>query len=223
MTIINKKTILFFSISTLIFNGCVSKQELQIKPSNMAVIKAKPLKSKNIWKKTLASNRTKKESVDCYATPIDYSKPPSVKNFSIKMPKKLFKNSYRADKIIENKSYGAYVYKETSADTTIKKDHYVNANKYVAPVVSYVNTSSGKYSTSNNTAIQVGAFRQYDGAKVYMKRYKALSRKYKVAIQTGRKNNHPLYRVRIEGFQNKAEAKRFMYSYGIRDAFVVIN
>ena len=213
MNIINKKTILFFSISTLMFNGCVSKQELQIKPSNMAVIKVKPLKRKNIWKKTLASNTTKEACVDCYATPIDYSKPPSVKHFFTKNPKKLLKS----------KSYGAYAYKETSADTTVKTAHYVNSNNYVAPVVSYVNTSYGKYSTSNNTAIQVGAFRQYDGAKAYMRRYKALSRRYKVAIQPGRKNNQPLYRVRIEGFPNKAEAKKFMYSYGIRDAFVVIN
>lgn len=204
-------------------NGCVAKNEFETKSktktkTNVMVVVNK-VKSKNTWKKvspskkfTINTKNTKKEDcIDCYATDIDYSKPPSASNNAlIKTPKKP----------LNTKNFGGYDYIETVSDTTVKNNTYNSNNKYVVPVVEYVNTSYGAY--SGNTAIQVGAFRQYDGAQKYMKRYSVLSSKYKAAIKKGTKNNKPLYRVRIEGFKNKAEAKKFMHNYGIRDAFIVI-
>ena len=218
MNIINKKTILFFSISTLMISGCVSKQELQIKPQNMAIVKVKSLKNKNIWNKKLYSNIKKEDCIDCYATPIDYSKPPSVTSsmFTKVSSNKVFK-TYSRNKIVENKHYGNYGYIETASDTVVKRNNYINRKVVSAPRT--INSSYGSYSTG--TAIQVGAFSKYAGAKTYVNKYNALVENYTVAIKTGRKNNKLLYRVRIEGFKNNSEAKNFMKSNGISDAFLV--
>ena len=136
MNIFNKKTILFFSISTLMINGCVSKQELQIRPHNMAVIKVKPLISKSIWNKTLSPNIKKEDCIDCYATPMNYSKPPLATTKTIA-------------KVIKTKRYGAYDYTETEADTTVKANNYasVNVNQYILPAVSTINSPYSSYDT----------------------------------------------------------------------------
>jgi cell division septation protein DedD len=217
MNIFNKKNILFFSISTLMFNGCIAKNEFKTKSVTRVMPSSNLVQRKNVWKQVRPSiikrkNTNKEDCIDCYATPINASKTPSVTRTSIK--------------VIKTKRYGAYDYTETAADTSVKTNSYtrVNANRYVLPAVSTLNSSYGSYRTyskSKNTAIQVGAFRKYAGAKIYMKRYNALSNKYKVSIKTGIKNNRPLHRVRIEGFVNKSEAKKFMYRYAIKNAFLV--
>ena len=210
----NKKIIMFFSISTLAINGCAVKNEFKTNSASRAVVTSKPIKNfktlkrvkpKVIWGKKLALTTKKEDCVDCYATPIAYSKPLA-----------LATNSYKTDKVIDTQYYGAYDYTETGTDRRVKINTYA---KVSPPKI--VNSSYGSYSISSDTAIQVGAFRKYSGAKVYMKRYNALSDKYRVSIKRGRKNNKPIHRVRIEGFQNKIEAKRFMYSYGIKDAVLV--
>ena len=204
-------------------NGCVAKNEFETKSPTRVVVATNQVQSKNLWKKVIPSKPKKEDCIDCYASPLDYSKPPSASNnMFAKLTTKPVKRSYREEKVINTKYYGAYDYTEKASDTTVKTRNDVTTPAYVAPAVSYVNSSYGTYSSDITTAIQVGAFRKYSGAKVYMKRYNALSSKYKVTIKTGRKNNEPLHRVRIEGFKNKAEAKKFMYSYGITDAFVVI-
>ena len=217
MNIFNKKTILFFSISTLMFNGCVTKNELPVKSPTRVMISPKVLPAKVIWKKlkppSLINKKDNKKDdcITCYATPTSYSKPPSAtKTFNAIKPKR----------------YGAYYYTETASDTTVKKNNYtsINTNRYSLPAVSIINSpynSYSTYSTSTNIAIQVGAFRKYSGAKIYLQRYNALSNNYNVTIKTSTKNHKPLYRVRIEGFNNKSEAKRFMNRYGIRNAFLV--
>ena len=198
-------------------NGCVGKNELETKSATRFMPSSNLVQTKNVWKKFKTpiikkKNTQKEDCIDCYATPVNYSKPPLV--------------SSPFTKAIKIKSYGDYDYTETASDTTVKTNEYtsLSTNQYILPTVSTVNSSSGSYSTyenSNNIAIQVGAFRKYSGAKIYMKRYNALSSKYKVSIKTGTKNNQPLHRVRIESFKNNIEAKRFIYSYGIRDAFLV--
>jgi len=222
MNIFNKKNILFFSISTLMINGCVGKNELETKLATRVMPSSNLVPRKNVWKNFKTpiikkKNTQKEDCIDCYATPVNYSKPPL--------------ETIPFTKAIKTKSYGAYDYIETEieaeADTTVKTNEYtsLSTNQYILPTVSTVNSSSGSYSTYENSnnivAIQVGAFRKYSGAKIYMKRYNALSSKYKVSIKTGRKNNKPLHRVRIEGFKNNTEVESFMYSYGIRDAFLV--
>jgi hypothetical protein len=219
----NKKTLIFFSLSSLMFTGCIAKNEVYKKQ-----VQVHKVKTKTLWNKSVFSKVKKDDCIDCVATPIatassiDYSKPPSrANNLFAKVINKPLKTAYKQDKVIDSKNYGAYDYTETASDTAVKRSTYVR-NKHIAPAVSYENTSYGRYSAKGNIAIQVGAFSQYDGAKTYKKRYSALSSKYQVTIQTGTKNNKSLHRVRIEGFKNKAEAKKFMYSYAIRDAFVVI-
>jgi rare lipoprotein A len=75
--------------------------------------------------------------------------------------------------------------------------------------------------SKEKTAIQVGAFRRYAGAKIYAKRYGVLSHRYKTVIKKYIKDSRPLYRVRIEGFKNEKEAKRFMSRYSLNGAFLV--
>jgi len=74
---------------------------------------------------------------------------------------------------------------------------------------------------SQKTSIQVGAFRRYAGAKIYAKRYGLLSHKYKTIIRKDIKDNLPIYRVRIEGFENEHQAKVFMSRYSLNGAFLV--
>ena len=229
MNTLNKSTLLFFSVSTLIINGCASKNEFETKYPTRFMVSDNQVQSKNTWNKTMPSSiipSTKKEDcLDCYATPMDDSVAPLVSNTFIKVLDTPAKIIYPERKRIDTKHYGRYGYTEKASDTSVKVNNYVSSNQFVTPAVSYVNSSYSSYGTygqNADTAIQVGAFRQYDGAERYMRRYNVLSNKYKVTIKTISKNNRPLYRVRIEGFRNQAEAKKFMYSYGIRNAFVVI-
>lgn len=199
------------------FNGCVAKNKLPVKSPTRLMVSPTVVPTQVVWRKLRVPSLIKKKDnkkddcITCYATPISYSKPPSVT---------------KAFKAIKPKRYGAYDYTETASDTTVKRNNYtsVNANRYRLPSVSVINSpynSYSTYSTSTNIAIQVGAFRKYSGAKIYLKRYNALSNNYNVTIKTSTKNHKPLYKVRIEGFNNKSEAKRFMNRYGILNAFLV--
>jgi hypothetical protein len=184
----------------------------------MAVIKVKPVKSKSIWKKTVYSNIKKEDCLDCYATPIDYSKPPSARNsLFTKAVIKQTSQRYKRNKIVENKRFGNYGYKESLSDTSVQSNNYVNRKLVTAPRA--VNSAYSSFSTG--VSIQVGAFSKYTGAETYLNKYNALAENYSISIKTGTKNNKPLYRVRIEGFKNTSEAKNFMLSKGISGAFLV--
>jgi len=74
---------------------------------------------------------------------------------------------------------------------------------------------------SKKTSIQVGAFRRYAGAKIYARRYGLLSHQYKTVIKKDIKDNKPIYRVRIEGFENEHKAKAFISRYSLNGAFLV--
>ena len=219
-------------------NGCIPKHELVVMSPKRVMVSSnviqtqKVVQPQNTWKrfKPLAvknENTNKKDCIDCYAAPIDYSKPPSASNNAFsRTVKKPFRSTYAKNKMSSTKHYGSYAYTEKASDIIATRDNYenVNANRYVLPVISTMNNSYnsyGSFSKSSDTSIQVGAFRKYSGAKIYMKRYSALSSNYRVIIKTGRKNNQPLYRVQIEGFKNNIEAKRFMDNYGIQGAFLV--
>lgn len=207
MNIFNKKTILFFSISTLIVTGSIAKNgfERELSPQ---------VSTKTAWGKSNQLNTKKKnDCVNCYATGLTKSFAKVKRSNSIKKAKK-------------TKYYGTYAYTESAADTKIKtkKAKKVNHNRYVLPAISSISSSSGKYRTYSkniDTAIQVGAFRRYEGAKIYKRRYNALSNKYNVSIKRASINHKPLYRVSIEGFKNRAKAKKFMNTYGIQNGFLV--
>jgi len=74
---------------------------------------------------------------------------------------------------------------------------------------------------AQKTSIQVGAFRRYEGAKIYAKRYSLLSRQYKTIIKNEFKESKPIYRVRIEGFATEDDARNFMSRYSLNSAFLV--
>ena len=80
-----------------------------------------------------------------------------------------------------------------------------------------------KEAHSSSTAIQVGAFRRYAGAKIYANRYGMLSNKYKTVIKNGLKDNRPIYRVQIEGFLNDNEANAFIAKYSILNGSFLVS
>jgi len=251
MNISNTKTILFVSISTLMINGCVSKHERITMVPQRVMVPSTVVPTQNSWpifEEPVVIDQTninKKDCIDCYAAPI-YSSKPSVskRSFAKRVVTKPFKissnvkrsfsrrairplaSTYTKKEIMNTKHYGSYAYTEKASDRIAKIDNYesTNANRYVLPVVSPMNNSYrsyGAFSNNSDISIQVGAFRQYSGAKRYVKRYSLLSNNYRTIIKTGNKNNQPIYRVRIEGFKNNMEAKQFMNSYGIQGAFLV--
>ena len=211
-------------MSVIAMSGCASKAVAESDVRSIDVVETKVAKSTWKSKKPLAFNKSKKDDcVDCYA----------------KLPGKSTK------KIAVSKSSEpvySYDYSNAPADTygandlepavdnyaqnnsypyDLAEDPYVAHNTY--PNQSTASTKPTIESFSNKTAIQVGAFRKYAGAKVYAKKYSLLSNRYDVEIKKNVKDNRPLYRVRIEGFSNRSEAKEFISKYGITEAFLVRN
>jgi len=158
------------------------------------------------WKKI--ENKTKKDCVDCYAN-IDGIKKESV--YSYDDSKSSVTKTHNKD---------GYKYQLSLSDTYGKED-----NKRATKMVTFndkLKVRRGNYK-SKKIAIQVGAFRQYSGAKVYAKKYAILSaNKYKVEILAGAKDQKPIYRVRIEGFSSRAKAKEFKKKYSLTGAFLVL-
>lgn len=201
-------------------NGCISKNHSEKKPQVQNVIQVKKVERKVAWKQKVRLSSKKNDCIDCVAAPINYSKPPVLitRNFTQKYKRPIEKKPVVKNKL---KHYGAYGYIEKASDTTVKKDNYLR-NKTIVSARPINNSSYGSYFTkSKNIAIQVGAFRNYRSAKSLLRRYSALSNNYNATIKKGMKNNKTLYRVRVEGFNNRSEAKKFMYSYGISDGFLV--
>lgn len=223
MNTFNKKNILLLSISTFMMTGCFSTRTLIVTSERTFLPASALMKTTSTWKKSRAvsiKNPKKDDCIDCYATDIIPSKAPVVTRTFAKLNTKAVNNyslppiSTQANRV---KRYGSYEYIEKVEDLPV-------VNTYTLEELSPINSAYGSYSTyanSNNIAIQVGAFRQYSGAQRYKRRYSALSNKYNVNIKTSIKYNQPLHRVRIEGFESENEAKRFMNTYGISNAFFV--
>jgi len=223
----------------------------RVSSQRVVMLPSIPIETKNLqqpqksWKRfkpliTKSVNKSKTDCVDCYATPIEYPKSSSVSKRSFSgVAKKPFKISYNhssapidyskpPSNMSSIKHYGRYSYSEKvpDSDNVAITQSYKNENfnSYILPTVSSINNSYNAYGTfSNNSdiSIQVGAFREYDGAKRYARRYRVLSSKYRTTIKTGTKNSQPIYRVQIEGFKSDREAKRFMNNYAIQGAFLV--
>ena len=119
--------------------------------------------------------------------------------------------------------YATALVEPKSIETEDETKYYASYNYVEMP--EETNSAYGDYLLEENNliSIQVGAFRKYSGAKRYKQKYRLLSSNYTVEIKTVQKENKPLYRVRIEGFSDKFEAKEFMDRYGIRNAFLARN
>ena len=230
-TILNNKLLLLSTVGILMMNGCVAQENFQ--KSSFAQPKNVVKKSKT-WKNI---TQEKEDCPDCYASDLDpkksvnsntfqskerisydYSKAPAnLEDTYVEYKAKVSEPSY-VDNVIDTQYYGAYDYSVAPTDT------YVEAqNIKVTPQQSYVNSSRDSFSTklTSYTAIQVGAFRHYSGAKKVAKKYSLLSNQYSVKIETGMKDNQPIHRVRISGFHSKGQAKLFMERYASNDAFLV--
>jgi len=75
-----------------------------------------------------------------------------------------------------------------------------------------------------NFGVQVGAFRRYEGAKIYRRKYAHLHPKYKPVIKKfSDVDGAPLYRVWLMGFDSEDEARDFKNTHNMPGAFIVRN
>jgi rare lipoprotein A len=75
-----------------------------------------------------------------------------------------------------------------------------------------------------NFGVQVGAFRNRQGAEIYRKKYAAVHPRYKPVIKRfSDVDGAPLYRVWLMGFDSEGEARDFKNSYNMPGAFIVRN
>lgn len=205
-------------MSIIVLSGCTLTAGAVSDVQSIDVVeKSTPAKSSWSMKKGLASNK-KDDCLDCYVTvpgksgdKIERNKPskPVYSYDYSNMPADIYDNKVEEKTFVNNNAYPSNRVEDPYAQ------RYTIQNSALArPTIE---------SFSNKTAIQVGAFRKYAGAKVYAKKYNLLTDKYNVEIKKNVKDNRPLYRVRIEGFSSRSEAKEFISKYGITEAFLVRN
>ena len=180
------------TVSSLILSGCVNKQEFQ---TTALTSTANTLQVKPFKRTNVWKNisKVKEDCIDCYATDVPLNR--GVRLTSLPSQKDI------------NYEYTQLPIKHT---------------KYT-PKLSTYNSSRDNYNMhiSSKRVLQVGAFRNYAGAKKTARKYDLLSNKYSVKIESGLKDNIPIHRVRIAGFNSRDEAKAFMSRYAINDAFLV--
>ena len=76
----------------------------------------------------------------------------------------------------------------------------------------------------SNFGVQVGAFRRYEGAKTYQRKYSKIYRRYKTIVKRfDNIDGSPLYRVWLMGFGSEEEARDFKNSHDLAGAFIVRN
>ncbi len=76
----------------------------------------------------------------------------------------------------------------------------------------------------SNFGVQVGAFKRYEGAKIYKRKYAALDSRYKPVIKKfSDVDGTPLYRVWLMGFGSEQEARDFKACNDMDGAFIVRN
>ena len=70
--------------------------------------------------------------------------------------------------------------------------------------------------------VQVGAFRRYQGAQIYKQQYGSLDRRYRPIVKRFENvDGAPLYRVWLMGFRSEEEARDFITSFHLEDAFII--
>ncbi len=76
----------------------------------------------------------------------------------------------------------------------------------------------------SNFGVQVGAFRRYEGAKVYQRKYSSMYKRYNTIIRRFDDiDGAPLYRVWLMGFRSEEEARDFKAQNYLEGAFIVRN
>ncbi len=72
-----------------------------------------------------------------------------------------------------------------------------------------------------NYAVQIGAFRNKDGAYRYAKKHKHEQGRYSSRVVAGQKDGVALYRVFLTGFKSEGEARDYKSSDGFSGSFIV--
>ncbi len=76
----------------------------------------------------------------------------------------------------------------------------------------------------SNFGIQVGAFKRYEGAQTYKRKYASYHSRYKPVVKKfSDVDGEPLYRVWLMGFGSEQEARDFKNSNDLEGAFIVRN
>jgi len=76
----------------------------------------------------------------------------------------------------------------------------------------------------SNFGVQVGAFRRYEGAQIYKRKYASFDHRYKPVIKKfSDVDGAPLYRVWLMGFGSEQEARDFKEHNEMPGAFIVRN
>jgi len=218
------KLLLLTTISAIVMGGCTSTAMAVSDVRSIDIVETQPINSTWNSTKPLDLNQSKKENcLDCYATVSGIAK--AKKKVAVSQDSE---SVYTYDSSnTTSDTYGGQAIDDGN-DTENNSYPYDSAEDTYVAHNTYLNQSIASSqptieSFSNKTAIQVGAFRKYAGAKVYAKKYSLLSNRYDVKIKKNVKDNRPLYRVHIEGFSNRSEAKEFISKYGITEAFLVRN
>ncbi|SFV52819.1 Rare lipoprotein A precursor [hydrothermal vent metagenome] len=74
----------------------------------------------------------------------------------------------------------------------------------------------------SNFGVQVGAFRRYEGARIYKRKYASFDHRYKPIIKKfSDVDGAPLYRVWLMGFGSEQEARDFKAQHAMPGAFIV--
>ena len=197
-----------FSNGTILNISPAAAKSLQIESTVPSNVKVEILGFDGIIvNKAQASNSGKTEDCkDCYVTvPIKNSRIVSV----VKQLKPISNYEYKVEPVQEVAVKSTYDYEENPSENRYSKVELIDESPLIE-------------NFSEKTAIQVGAFREYAGAKLYAKKYDLLSNKYSVDIKENDNLSEPLYRVSIAGFNDDAEAREFISKYELDGAFLVI-
>ena len=69
--------------------------------------------------------------------------------------------------------------------------------------------------------VQIGAFRRYEGAKMYQARYNNTDNRYQTVIQSGTLQGAPIHRVYLQGFASEDEARDFIATGVFSGSFII--
>lgn len=70
-------------------------------------------------------------------------------------------------------------------------------------------------------AVQVGAFKNIEGAKIYQKRYANIDSAYQTVIKPSLLDGEKIYRVWVSGFRSEEEARDFLNDNDLNGAFII--
>jgi rare lipoprotein A len=73
----------------------------------------------------------------------------------------------------------------------------------------------------SNFAVQVGAFRRYEGAVIYRDRHQTMDASKRVTIKKFIVDATPLYRVWVTGFGSDGEAQDFINDHAVQGGFLI--